>query len=142
MVIVAGIGAMGAGAIWLLTGAAAPTLQILLRCTLLRFVVGSASCFSRLICGGTPERLLQDRHLVQGDLAGVGGLLIAIFLPSFLAEYLTPAPGAGEQAQLALGQIVDISGRTLDGGLFDLTDHRDCHANITRDGGLNLSRAL
>jgi thiol-disulfide isomerase/thioredoxin len=123
MGIVTGAGLIAGGMVWLLTGAGFPALQLFWRVTLFGAVVSSGCGLSRLICGGTTDRLLS-RGLVKGDLAGIGGLLITLFLPGYLAEYLTPATGAPEQPQFAIGQVVEIAGPTLNGDRFDLADHR------------------
>jgi thiol-disulfide isomerase/thioredoxin len=118
------ISLVGAGTIWLLTGAAAPALQMLWRFTLLGAVVSSGSGLSRLICGWTGDRLLRERGFAKGGAAAIGGLLVVLFLPGYLAEYGAPATDYQEQPQPGIEQVVAIAGPTLEGGRFDLGDHR------------------
>jgi thiol-disulfide isomerase/thioredoxin len=124
MGIIAGIGLIVGVIVWLLAGAAGPALQFFWRCTLFGAVVGSGCGLSRLISGGSADRLLLTSRFAKGDVAGLGGLLITLFLPGYLAEYITPAIGSQEQPQLAGGQVVEIAGPTLDGGRFDLGNYR------------------
>ncbi len=126
MGIIAGIGLIATGILWLLIGPRVPALQFFLRWALIGAVVGSGCGLSRWICGWSADRLLlgTSQRFPKGDVAGLGGLLLAFFLPGYLAEYVTPAADSQEQPQLALGQRVDIAGPTLDGGRFDLSEHR------------------
>lgn len=64
------------------------------------------------------------RRLAKGDLADLGGFLILLFLPGYLAEYISPAPPSQEQPQVAIGSVLEMAGLTLDGGHFDLGDNR------------------
>jgi thiol-disulfide isomerase/thioredoxin len=118
---VAAIGALGGGVVWLLTGAFAPALHLTSRMALFGMVMGGALALCRWLCGGACDRLITVR-IVKGDIATLGALL-GLVLAGYLAERLVAAVGENEP-RLAIGQAMDISGPTLDGGHFDLADHR------------------
>jgi thiol-disulfide isomerase/thioredoxin len=117
----AAIGALGAGVIWLLTGAFAPALYLTTRMVLFGVVTGGAFALCRWICGGTSDRLITMR-IVKGDIATLGAFVGLVFA-GYLAEHLMPAESENEP-RLTIGQAMEISGPTLDGGRFELADHR------------------
>jgi thiol-disulfide isomerase/thioredoxin len=84
-------------------------------------VFGGAVVLCRRIAGEPAARLLQGPG-AKGDLS-ILGLLVGLFvLPFFVAPSLYS--GKSAQDQLVIGQALEITGPTLDGGRFDLADHR------------------
>jgi thiol-disulfide isomerase/thioredoxin len=115
------IGMLAGAAAGVLTRNVQFAVYLIVRTTAIAAVFGGAVVLSRFIAGEATHRLLTGRW-AKGDF-GILGLLAGMFvLPSYLAP-AAPA-GKGPQGQLAIGQAPEISGPTLDGGRFDLADHR------------------
>src|SRR5205823_8077855 len=93
------------------TWSAAPVLRLIPRFVLLGAATGCAIALSRLICGTVTDRLTILRW-VKGQSAGIIGLLLGLTLAGCL------------EMRPAAGQAIDIAGPTLDGGRFDLAQHR------------------
>jgi thiol-disulfide isomerase/thioredoxin len=129
---VIGVGIAGAAVLWLTLGAGEPALKLLARMTLVGGVVGITAAFCRWICGATTDRLLSMR-LIKGDL---GALLFILGL--ILAGYFTrdgDLVGGRQEQRPAAGQPMEIAGPMLNGGEFNLANHRgklvlvDCWAS-------------
>jgi thiol-disulfide isomerase/thioredoxin len=114
-----GIGAFAA--FGLLTGHVGSAVYMMVRIAMIAVVFGGTVVLCRLIAGEPAHQLLTGRW-IKGDF-GILGLLLGLFV---LPSYLAPAAPAekGTQRSLALGQVPEIAGPTLDGGRFDLADHR------------------
>jgi peroxiredoxin len=83
--------------------------------------MGVAAALCRWICGGATDRLLAIR-IVPGDI-GVLGTLAGILLAGSLVDNSPPHAQLG-QSPLAPGKLMDLAGPTLDGGRYDLANHR------------------
>jgi thiol-disulfide isomerase/thioredoxin len=115
------LGMFAGAAVGALTGNMGFGVYLVIRIVAMATAVGAAVVLSRLIAGQPSFRLFTGRW-VKGD-CGLLGLLVGLFvLPSYLAPAATAEQGA--QGYLALGQVPEISGPTLDGGRFDLADYR------------------
>src|SRR5579871_1715819 len=118
--IAAAIAGLGSGVVWLLTGGF-PPVQWTGRISLFGVVLGGAFVLCRLICGGGMDVNFTLR-IAKGDLASLSGFL-GVLLAGYLAQEVLPV-ASGDPASLAIGSAVEISGPTLDGGHFDLAEHR------------------
>jgi thiol-disulfide isomerase/thioredoxin len=116
------IGVLAGGAVWLSTGSGALALEVLTRLSLFGVGGGVACAVGRSICGAATQRLMSMR-LAQGDVGGIVGWIAGMLLAGFVAEKQESAREAAE-SPLALGQAVEIAGPTVDGGRFDLANHR------------------
>jgi thiol-disulfide isomerase/thioredoxin len=114
-------GVFGGVAVGLLTGNVGFGIYLVVRIAAMAVVIGVAAVLSRLIAGQPASRLFTAGW-VKGDCGSLGLLGGLLFLPSYLAP-ASPAE-KGAQGYLALGQVPEISGPTLDGGRFDLADYR------------------
>jgi thiol-disulfide isomerase/thioredoxin len=127
--LVALLAVLAGGAILLLTGAFALAVHVATRSLLVGLVLGGAPRLGRWICVGTSDRL-WDRRATPGDWGGVIAGLLGVFLAGSLERSVDPSllgfgrPSDAPANGLASGQPVEISGPTLDGGRFDLADHR------------------
>jgi thiol-disulfide isomerase/thioredoxin len=115
------IGVVGCAILWLGLGARAAGLYLLARISLLAVGLGLGVVLSRLICGEPVSRLLTGGR-ARGDLSCLAFLAGLLLLPGVVGPHLPSASGG--QGQLATGQPVELSGPTLDGGRFDLAEHR------------------
>lgn len=115
--------AVACGALMLVqTGNFRGVQNVFSRVVLLGLVAGGAAALGRLLCGGGSDRFVT-RRLVPGDLAGACGLLVGLFLPGYIVEHVMSAARMNMQ-RLVIGQPVEIVGPTLEGGQFNLADHR------------------
>ena len=115
------IGGLAALAIWWLTGAAEIAVQIFVRFVWFGVAAGSAATLSRIICKAESDRLLT-LHSAKGERAGAIGFFLGLLLAGYLAESGPAVPDSSD-TQPVIGQVIDISGPTLDGGRFDLAEH-------------------
>jgi thiol-disulfide isomerase/thioredoxin len=122
LAIVVVIGGLGAGVIWSLTGSGQVALQIFRRFVGFGAAAGGAAALSRLICNTESDRLL-NRRPAQGELSGVIGFVLGLLLAGYLAEHRSSTASSNDK-EPTIGQAMAISGPTLDGGRFDLADHR------------------
>jgi thiol-disulfide isomerase/thioredoxin len=114
-------GMLAGAAFGLTTGNVGLAVYLVVRVALIGAVVIGAAVLCRLIAGEPTSRLLIGRR-ARGDL-GILGLLAGLFLvPGYVASSLHSE--GDTQGPLAIGQAPEISGPTLDGGRFDLADHR------------------
>jgi thiol-disulfide isomerase/thioredoxin len=61
-------------------------------------------------------------RITRGDIASYAAFL-GILLAGYLAAHHLPSTSGAEQS-MSIGKVLEISGPTLDGGHFDLADHR------------------
>jgi peroxiredoxin len=111
-------GGFAFGLLFLGTRDAEGALMLGGRVALVCAVAGVAAALARLICGGESDKLLTV-HFVKGEIAGVLGFIVALGLVGFFTEQ--PAPPA---TRGGAGESVNFAGPTLDGGRFNLADHR------------------
>jgi thiol-disulfide isomerase/thioredoxin len=115
-------GAILVSAFCLILGRVSLAQLLLLRVSLLAVVFTATPVLSRLIAGESASRLMMSGRF-KGDFGGGIGLLAGLLLlPAGLASYLDPEPRV--EGTLVIGRPVEIAGPTLDGGRFDLADHR------------------
>jgi thiol-disulfide isomerase/thioredoxin len=111
----------GAAIIGVQSAGAPQAVYLMVRVAVIVAVFGGAAVLCRVIAGELPTRLLAGRW-VKGDF-GVFGLLAGLYV---LVGQVVPALQQEKKARegLGSGQVVEITGPTLDGGHFDLTEHR------------------
>ncbi|HET6575235.1 MAG TPA: TlpA disulfide reductase family protein [Fimbriiglobus sp.] len=117
------MGVLSGGVFWLYTKAIAPALYVGAYIALFGVAMSGALVLSRLICGTATDKLLTLHRSVKGDWSFTIGFFVSVGLAGYLAERLAQARDAGE-AQPAVGLAMDIASPTLDGGRFDLAEHR------------------
>jgi thiol-disulfide isomerase/thioredoxin len=94
-------------------------LELGVRLAAFVLAAAAASAVARFVCRAEYDRLTSMK-LVAGDVGGSAGLLAGIWLAGGLA----PPPQRPQSDALQVGRPVELSGPTLDGGRFDLADHR------------------
>ncbi len=119
-----GLGVVGGAFLWLSAGQRGQGAFLAFRLTLVGIVILVSEVASRLLQGVPSWRLFAfqwDRY----DLSMLGLLGGLFVLPTVTAPYLVPQePGVRSREQLTAGQPVQIAGPTLDGGRYDLAQHR------------------
>jgi thiol-disulfide isomerase/thioredoxin len=104
-------------------------LTLLERVSLFAAVMGTAAFLCRWICSGATDRLWVFR-ILPGDIAVLGslpGIILAgtlIDLPDHTPTQKPAPPPQPSNSPLAVGKTLDLAGPTLDGGRFDLAQHR------------------
>ena len=111
-------GGFAGGLLWLGTRDVEGALNLGGRVALVCAAAGVAAGLARLICGGESDKLLTV-HFVKGEVAGVLGFVAALVLVGYFTE--PPAPATGRSVA---NEAVAFAGPTLDGGRFDVADHR------------------
>lgn len=113
---------LAGGVILWMTGSFRAVQVVATRVFLVGLVGAGSATLARAICHGSAEQFLT-RRLVAGDLAVVGGFFSGLLLPGYLIVHLGLF-GNPQGRAVGVGQPVEISGPTLDGGHFDLAEHR------------------
>ena len=128
-------GLAAAAAVALVGVAAAATLlllgaprQVVVQFGLVRFAwlalaTGGATIAIRLIQRTQSDRLLSVRP-AKGELVGGLGMIAGMFLAGYLAPQMQATPAADSPRQPALGEMIELSGPTLEGGDYDLARER------------------
>ena len=111
------VSAAGAVALWLLTGSDRVAVQSGGRMLLFGLCCTLAAVIGRIVCRGDADKFFSTKA-TPGDY----GSLLGCFVAYLMAGYLTP--GSGPAGAAEVGKPVELAGPTLDGGKFDLADHR------------------
>jgi thiol-disulfide isomerase/thioredoxin len=85
-------------------------------------VIGLAAGVSRWLGGASFDRLTSLRP-ARGDIGGALGLLLGVLLVGYWVEREKQV-GSGEKTGRASGEVLEISGPTVDGKHIDLADLR------------------
>jgi thiol-disulfide isomerase/thioredoxin len=115
------IGGAGSAYLWYATGNLPVAMHMAGRVLLLALTAGGGAFLGRYWCGWAGDKLLTVR-LVRGDVAVLGGLILAVLLPGYLMKRYPAYFGGKPTGQVELGQPVELSGPTLDGKEFNLAN--------------------
>jgi len=117
-----GTAAIGYAAVVFATGNQGLAGLVFVRLAQIGVITGLAAAFSRWVCGGT-SLTLYSPSLVKGDMGGITGWLAGLIVAGILTEGSTNGFFVKEQAGI-IGKAAAIAGPTVDGGQFDLKDHK------------------
>lgn len=118
--LIAGTGCLAIGLRGLIGPSATPVWHLMGRLALIGIGVGTAAGLARWICAGATNRLWPS-HLVEGDF-GFVGIVAGLILAGFLTQFVEPP--ADSVTPPAAEPILQLAGPTIDGGQFDLSNHR------------------